>query len=74
MNRRLLNRPLVIEEERINFDDDEEIPDTIETAVLYNQQEQKKEKEKEKEEKEQPAETGEGQAQKDKEKNTDEEG
>ncbi|MGI5989733.1 MAG: glycosyltransferase family 2 protein [Lachnospiraceae bacterium] len=74
MNRRLLNRPLVIEEERINFDDDEEIPDTIETAVLYNQQEQKKEKEKEKEEKEQPAEAGEGQAQKDKEKNTDEEG
>lgn len=43
MNRRLLNRPLVIEEERLNFDD-EEIPDTIETAVLHCEQEGKKEK------------------------------
>jgi glycosyltransferase involved in cell wall biosynthesis len=43
MNRRLLNRPLVIEEERLNFDDDEDIPDTIETAVLHCEQEEKRE-------------------------------
>lgn len=41
MNRRLLNRPLVIEEERLNFDPDEKLPDTIETAVIRCEQEEK---------------------------------
>lgn len=64
MNRRLLNRPLVIEEERINFDEEKEIPDTIETAVIHCQQEEKKA--------EQAADASEKKARADKEQGTDE--